>query len=105
MRSYSTCAGEGVGQLSLDSSPTGQFRLAFWVRHFPPDNSPNILCIHTYTCMHYAYTHTYIHTYTHIHIHIHTYTYIYRYTYIYICMYVYEYSMYVCIHICISMPK
>src|SRR6218665_2029276 len=82
---------------------------AIFPRTIPPDNSsfrlgrtfplpgqfPNILCIHTYTCMHthtYTYIHTYTHTYTHIHIHtyIHTYIYIHTYTYIYmhVCMYV-----------------
>src|SRR6218665_3498977 len=81
--------------------------IQYGCRTFPPDNSPHILCKHTYTCMH-THTHTYIHTYTHAyiytrtythaytHIYIHTYTcihihtYIYRHTYIYICMYVCE---------------
>src|SRR6218665_239413 len=90
-------------------------------RTFPPDNSPpNMLCIHTYTCMHtHTHTHTYIHTHIHIHIHthihIHAYIYMHTYTYIhiqayihihlYVCMRVYNVCMYVCIHICIIMPK
>src|SRR6218665_2135814 len=77
---------EGVGQFTPGQFP-GQFPLPFWVGQLPPDNSPDMLCIHTYTCTHtnmhtyihacmHACIHTYIHTYIHTHIHtyIHTYT-------------------------------
>src|SRR6218665_3638388 len=63
--------------------PHGQFPLPFWVGH-SPNNPPDILCKHTYTCMRthtYTYIHTYTHTYTHIHTHIHIHTYIYIHTY------------------------
>src|SRR6218665_2694977 len=72
----------GVGQFPW-TLPPGQFPLPFWVGHFPPDNSPHILCIHTYTCMHTHYTHihTYTDTYAHIHTHIHIHKYIYMHTY------------------------
>ena len=104
-----------VYQTGVGRFPPGQFPLPFWIGHFPPDNSPHILCIHTYTCMHthiYIHTHIHIHTYIHTHIHIHTYihihAYIYLHTYIYIYMYVCEYTMYVCMYVYlynISMPK
>src|SRR6218665_3170558 len=47
-------------------------------RTFPSGQFPNMLYIHTYTCMH---THTHIHTYIHT---IHTCIYTHTYTYIHI---------------------
>ena len=69
----------------LDNSP-GQSPLPFWVGHFFSRTiPPNMLRIHTHTCMH---THTHTHnTYIHTYIYTHTYTYMHMHTYI--CMHTY----------------
>src|SRR6218665_4036457 len=95
--SITRCTTDNIGCRTI---PPGQFPrtipLPFGVGLFPPDNSPNILCIHTYTCMH-THTYTYIHTYIHIRVHtyIHTFIYMHTYTYIHIQAYIHIH-LYVC---------
>src|SRR6218665_1563590 len=77
--------------------------IQYGCRTFPPDNSPHILCKHTYTFIHtYTHVHTHMHTHIYTYIHIHAYIYIHTYTdihtYTYVCMYASKLCMYVCMY-------
>src|SRR6218665_2675101 len=90
MPSYSTCAGEGVGQFPLDNSPR-TIPPRILSRTFPPGQFPQYI-VHTYI---YIYAYTHIYTYIHTHIHIHTYTSVCMYASVlcmYVCMYTYMYK-------------